>query len=313
MILRFILITFLFTFFLFTKSLTNEQVYIELKIDEEIITNIDIKFEENYLIALNNNLNKLPKSDLKNLAKDTLIREKIKKKELMKYYDLEQESSVVEDIIKDLFTRLEFKNRQEFIKYLSKFGLNIDDLKEKLKIEAMWNQLIFTKYKNKIEIDENKLRKKLKKNISEDNYAAYEFFLNEILFELKKGETLDKKYKKILNLVETQGFKNSANIFGISETSKFGGEIGWIRKTQLSNQISKEIEKTELGKITNPIKTPNGYLILKVSDRRKIEQKINIENELKKLIQIEKNKQFGEFSVLYFNKIKQNIYIRNNV
>ena len=299
--------------FLITNSFSNEKVYIELKIDEEIITNIDIKFEENYLIALNNNLNKLPKSDLKNLAKDTIIREKIKKKELMKYYDLEQESSVVEDIIKDLFTRLEFKNRQEFIKYLSKFGLNIDDLKEKLKIEAMWNHLIFTKYKNKIEIDENKLRKKLKKNISEDNYAAYEFFLNEILFELKKGETLDKKYKKILNLVETQGFKNSANIFGISETSKFGGEIGWIRKTQLSNQISKELEKIELGKVTNPIKTPNGYLILKVSDKRKIEKEINIENELKKLIQIEKNKQFGEFSVLYFNKIKQNIYIRNNV
>ena len=137
--------------------------------------------------------------------------------------------------------------------------------------------------------------------------------MNEILFELKTGETLDKKYKKILNLIETQGFKNSANIFGISETSKFGGEIGWIRKTQLSNQISKELEKIELGKVTNPIKTPNGYLILKVSDKRKIEKEINIENELKKLIQIEKNKQFGEFSVLYFNKIKQNIYIRNNV
>ena len=299
--------------FLITNSFSNEKVYIELKIDEEIITNIDIKFEENYLIALNNNLNKLPKSDLKNLAKDTIIREKIKKKELMKYYDLEQESSIVEDIIKDLFTRLKFKNRKEFIKYLSKFGLGIDDLKEKLKIEAMWNQLIFTKYKNKIEIDENKLKKKIQKNISEDNYAAYEFFLNEILFELKKGETLDKKYKKILNLIETQGFKNSANIFGISETSKFGGEIGWIRKTQLSNQISKELEKIELGKVTNPIKTPNGYLILKVSDKRKIEKEINIENELKKLIQIEKNKQFGEFSVLYFNKIKQNIYIRNNV
>ena len=297
-----------FYFNLITAVIGNE-VHIVLKIEDEIVTNLDIIKEKNYLIALNNSLSKINQNQLETLAKNSIIKEKIKKKELIKYYDLEKASSIMENLIIDLSKKLNFRNQEELNKYLLNFNLDIDEIKEKLKIETLWNQLIYDRFIDQVSIDEKKLRDYLKTEIEYSSNQLYEYHLSEILFELNANETPEQKYNLIIANIEESGFKNASNFYSISESSKFGGEIGWINKTQLSKSIIKEIEKIKAGKLTRAIQVGNNFMILRINDKRKINKKINFDEELKKLIIFEKNKQLNQLSLIYFNKIKQNIFI----
>ena len=308
LIITFIYLLSFFYFNLITAVIGNE-VHIVLKIEDEIVTNLDIIKEKNYLIALNNSLSKINKNQLETLAKNSIIKEKIKKKELIKYYDLEKASSILESLIIDLSKKLNFRNQEELNKYLLNFNLDIDEIKEKLKIETLWNQFIYDRFIDQVSIDEKKLRDYLKTEIEYSSNQLYEYHLSEILFELNANETPEQKYNLIIANIEESGFKNASNFYSISESSKFGGEIGWINKMQLSKSIIKEIEKIEVGKLTRAIQVGNNFMILRINDKRKINKKINFDEELKKLIIFEKNKQLNQLSLIYFKKIKQNIFI----
>ena len=133
--------------------------------------------------------------------------------------------------------------------------------------------------------------------------------LSEILFELKSNENLSDKYNLVIKNINSSGFKNSANIFSISDTSKFGGEIGWVDETELNELMLKEIKKLKINDITKPIQTTNGYLIIKVNDKKKKEVTVDFNKTVKRLIKMENNRQLQQFSLIYFNKIKQNVFI----
>jgi len=285
------------------------EIFIKFKIENEIITNKDIENEKNYLVSLNNDLLNISKKDLNKLAQDSMIREKIKKIEILKYIELDNDSSIVNAIIKDFYLSLGMKSNKEFEDYLYKFGINLNIVKEKLNIEANWNQLIFEKFKKQISIDVDKIKNKLQKDIKNEKYADLEYDLSEIVFQTKSNESLQSKLDSILKSINEIGFKNTSNLFSISENAKIGGKIGWINKAQLSNEVLKEIEKINVGEITKPIQIANAFLLLKINNKRKKKININFEDELNKLINVEKNEQYNQFSIIHFNKIKQNITI----
>jgi len=286
------------------------EISIKFKIENEIITNKDIENEKKYLIALNNDLLNISKKDLNKLAQQSIINEKIKKIEILKYIELDNnDGRIVNEIIKDFYLNLGMNNDNEFKNYLSKFDIEISFIKEKLNIEANWNQLIFEKFKNQISINNDKIKKKLQQDIKNKKYANLEFDLSEIVFQVESDETLENKLEIILKSINEKGFKNTSNLYSISENSKIGGRIGWINKSQISNEVLNQIEKTDVGEITKPIQITNGFLLLKINNKRKKDININFENELNKLINVEKNKQYNQFSIIYFNKIKQNILI----
>lgn len=307
--LRLIIILFFLIFFSFLNSTISEEVLIKFKIDNEIVTNLDIINEENYLISLNNNLRNISKNNLRELAKNSLIREKIKKKELLKYFDFKKANQFVDKVVAELYQKLNFKNKDEFKIYLSNFNLKLKDVNEKLKIETLWNQLIFDKFNSQVTIDAKKIEENLKKQILHNKNYIEKYNLSEIFYKLEANENLDNKYNLISNSIKNNGFQNTANLFSLSDSSKFGGNIGWIDKTQLNEKIVAEINQIKSGQLTNPIEINNGFLILKINKKEKIEKKINFEEELNKLIAVEKNNQLNQFSLIYFNKVKQNIYI----
>jgi len=282
-----------------------DKIIIELQIENEILTNVDFLNEKNYLIALNNNLKNIPKNQLKQLARDSLIREKIKKIELSKFYDLNKKSKYMNQILADFYKRLNFSSEKEFHLFLKKYNLNLPDIKEKLKIETLWNELIYKRFNAQINIDEEKLKKKL----SLQKNLLTEYSLGEILFELNSSEILEKKYNLILKNIKESGFKSSAAIFSISDSSKFGGDLGWINETQLNEVLLKEIKSINVNELTKPIQAANGYLILKLNNKRQKEVKINFEKTLKQMIKKEKNRQLNQFSLIYYNKTKQSIFI----
>ena len=304
-----IILNFVYVFILIFLSINSassgNKIKIELQIGSEILTNIDFLNEKNYLIALNNNLKTLPKNQLKKISKESLIREKIKKIELLKFYDFKKADKYSEQILRDFYKRLNFENKDEFNSYLINYNLNISDIKEKLKIETLWNEMIFQKYNNQIKIDKEKIKTKIKNQ----KKILKEYNLSEILFQLNPDEKLLDKYNLILQNIENSGFKNSANIFSISDSSKFGGEIGWINQNQLNDNLLKEIEHLNIDKLTKPIQTSSGYLIIKLNNKREKEAKLDFERNFKQMITEEKNRQLNQFSLIYFNKIKQNTFI----
>ena len=304
-----IILNFVYVFILIFLSINSassgNKIKIELQIGSEILTNIDFLNEKNYLIALNNNLKTLPKNQLKKISKESLIREKIKKNELLKFYDFEKADKYSDQLLSDFYKRLNFENKDEFNSYLINYNLNISDIKEKLKIETLWNEMIFQKYNNQIKIDKEKIKTKIKNQ----KKILKEYNLSEILFQLNPDEKLLDKYNLILQNIENSGFKNSANIFSISDSSKFGGEIGWINQNQLNDNLLKEIEHLNIDKLTKPIQTSSGYLIIKLNNKREKEKELDFERTFKQMITEEKNRQLNQFSLIYFNKIKQNTFI----
>ena len=303
------ILSLIFLLLLFSSALyAAEKIKILLKVNNKIITNIDVEDEYRYLLTLNAQLKNINKKDLLQFAKSSVIKEKIKEIELDKDFDLEQKNSeYLDEIVKNFYKKLNFNNLDEFKIYLKNNRLKLDSVEYKLQIETMWNELIYNKYKNQVNINEKKINEEInniKKNKKQESYN-----LSEIVFSLENSDSLDSKFNDLKKAIDEQGFKNVATIYSISDTSKFGGDIGWIDESQLSKEILKEIKSIKIGQITKPISIPGGQLIIKVNEKKIKSLEFDSEGELKKRLVNEKNRQLSQFSSIYFNKIKYNMFI----
>jgi len=300
----------LIVFQLYIEQSISLENKIILKIDDKIITSFDVKQEEKYLKVLNPKLNKVEKNRLKVLAKDSIVKEKIKEIELIKYYKID---SVLDDvnlkkIIKNLYQTVGFKEEGEFKGYLNNQNLKFSLIKRKLAIEMLWNNLIFTKFNNRVVIDEIEIKNNLAKEIKNLSFSR-DLYLSEILIGNSKDLKLDIVYSEILKSIKDIGFAATANIFSISSTAKIGGKVGWVKETSLSKQIIKDIINLEKGQISKPIKINENFLVLAIDDTRINKKKIDKNKILLDRISYEKNRQLERFSLAYFGKIKQNIQI----
>ena len=186
--------------------------------------------------------------------------------------------------------------------------MDYKSLINKIKLEALWNQIIYNKFKNNIKIDDSYLKKRILSTYEKSD-KKYEFDLSEIVIEKVAKNKIKKKYEEIKISINKVGFENTANLYGISNSSKMGGKLGWIKESQLSEIIINNINKIEVGKITQPIEVSSGYLIIKVNNKREIEGNLELNKELKNLIEFEKNRQLSLYSLLYYKKLKQNASI----
>jgi peptidyl-prolyl cis-trans isomerase SurA len=299
---------FLLIIFLFLS----ENVYalenkIIIKVNNEIITSIDINSEINYLIALNKKIENLDKEKKFNIAKNSLIREKIKKIELLNYIKkIEVEEKISDEILKSTYLRLGINSKEEFLKYIKNYNINIKTIVEKVSIEILWNQLIVSKFSDQIKIDKEQLKNKI---LMRDNKKIKKYLLSEILFNVSNNNELQTKLDKIKTSITELGFENTAAIYSTSDSSKIGGKLDWINESILSKKIRGELNGINIGGLTNPIVTPGGFLLLKIENIKLIKKKIDLNNELKTMIYNESNKQLNQYSNIYFNKISKNFQI----
>jgi len=130
---------------------------------------------------------------------------------------------------------------------------------------------------------------------------------NQIIEAKKKDQiTID----DVIENIKEEGFENTAIKFSSSPTAQQGGNLGWVSESKFSKVLVKFIKETKIGSITEPIPIPKGILILKVGDKRVEETNMDLDKEMEKLIEIEKNKQLNNFSTNYFNQVKNNIKIK---
>lgn len=294
-------------FFYSNKTLSDEKISIKIKINNEIITNFDIERERKYLNILNPNLKSLNDQLQIKIAKDSISKEVIKRNVLKKYFDLENEDIIIDKFIKNFYNNLGFNNEIEFESHLLSFGWSIKEVEKKIKIEVMWNQFIFDRYKNQIKIDLDKLKNKIK--LDENNKFKSLFNLSEIIFRVEKNNNYANTLDSIKKSIAEIGFENTANLYSVSDSAKIGGKIGWIEENSLSVKLSNAVKTINVGEYTEPVKLNNGFIILKINNKKNEEKVIDFDNELKKLIKFEETKQLNNFSKIYFDKIKINTKI----
>ena len=275
-----------------------------MKIDNEIITNHDVEQEINYLKALNPRLNQIDKNELLIIAKNSIIKEFVKKKEIQKYKKLDLTNSQIDNVLNNLIQNLNFQNEEQLKNYLNNFNFSIVQLKKKIEIENEWKNLIYSKYIKKVKIDRAELLKKIEK--SSKDKSTLEYNLSEIVFKKKRELTLKELVSDIDKSILKNGFENTANIYSISESAKVGGKIGWVKKNSLSDIIIDTLNSLKKNEYSTPLQIDNNFLIFKINDIREVKTEINKDKELNKMVYVETTKQLDRFSNIFYNKIKLN-------
>ena len=304
------LIIFLNIFLMTTNLISSQEIKILYKIDNSIITNVDVDDEFNYLVSLNTNLKEIKKDEIDKIAVDSIIREKIKINEIKKFFKIEkyENETYINSLLKNIYIKLNLNNISEFEQYLNNSNISLENVKEKMKVEILWNQLISSKFKNQININENEIRQNVINQ--EMNYKENIIYdLSEIVIAPQNEKEINKKIEKILETINSYGFETAANKFSISDTSKFGGNIGKVKENQLSEVIKKEIKKLKINEFSKPIFINNNYIILKLNLKETIKEEFDENKIVNEIIETEKQRQYQNFSQIYFNKIKLNTQI----
>ena len=300
--INFFIIAYIVFFFTNLWALENKILF---KVDNKIITSIDIYNELKYLEIINKEFIDTSQKKAFEIAKRSLIREKIKEIELSKVFkELKVESEFLDKMIINYFKSFEINNISDFEIYFATKEINPDSIKKKISLEILWNQFIYSKFKENIKIDKELIRNDLlNKN------KKKEFLLSEILFNLDKNEKLNDKIILLEREIENNGFSKTALSYSNSDTANKGGKLGWVNETILNTKIKEKVKETKVGNFTKPIVIPGGFLILKIEDVREVENISDLNLEINKVVKIKTNEQLNQFSNIYFNKVKKNITI----
>ena len=280
---------------------------IEFKVNNEIITSIDIIKELNFLAALNPKILELDKNQIFEISKNSIIKEKIKTLEILKFKNkIMIDDNYLSKLVRESYMKINLNSENEFLDYLSKYNLDLKDFKKKITIEALWNQLIYSKFKSKVNIDIDKIKSEV---VNNKNNKVTLFNLSEIIFNIDQNQTLEKKFEQIKNDIDLNGFENAAVIHSISDTGSTGGKLGWINQNSINQKLNEKIKNLNVGEFTKPIVIPGGFLIIKLEDVKEQDKEINLEEEIQKLITLKTNQRLNQFSTIYYNKIKKDIKI----
>ena len=299
-----IILIFFYSLIVFLNAAAIENKIL-FKVNNEIITSIDILTELKYLGTINNDLNKMSKKQAFEIAKKSLIREKIKEIELKKFFkEIIVEDEFINNLLVNHFESAEIKSIYDFEKYFLLLDINPNLIKKKISIEVMWNQLIFKKFNQSV-----KINKEIIKNTLLTKDKQNEYLLSEIFFTINENEILDKKTNLLENEINDKGFSQTALIYSVSNTANKGGKLGWVKETIMSPKIKKIIKQIKINNYTKPIVLPGGFLILKIEDIRETDNDFDLNSEIDKIVRKKTNEQLNQFSNIYFNKIKKNIII----
>ena len=302
-------IFFFIFFFAYTLNLYAEKITIVYTVENDPITSVEIKNEIIYLKLINKEIESMDDESLVVYASKSILREKIKEQELSKYFKFNMNNELVLQNLQNLISSMGLNNENDLKILLKDTNLNLNFIKKKIEIELLWNRLIYEKYKDKLSINEDKIKENLKLKIINEKQEIEEYQLSEILFNTTSKTMELEEIQKIKKSIDEIGFENTASIYSVSNTAGMGGNIGWLAETQLSENILEIIQNLNVGEISKVIDAPAGKLILFLKNKRKTKKELSLENQLEKAILMERNKQLNQFSSIYFKKVELNTKI----
>ena len=288
-----------------TSKISALENKILFKINNQIITTIDINKEIKYISLLNEEFRNFDKDKKYTIAKNSIIKNIIKEVELEKFYKkVELTDEFVDKFAVNYFSKFNVNSLKDLKVLLKENNLEREYLKRKISIQLMWNELILKKFSKNVKIN----RKLIEKQISENKFQQ-EFLISEIIFNIKNKNELESKFNDIKKEIQINGFSNAALIHSVSNTSLNGGNIGWVKENSMSKEIREQLLKTNIGEITKPISIPSGFMILLNENKRESLLDLDIKKEIEIVIKKKTNEQLNQFSNIYFNKVKKDMSI----
>ena len=303
------LIFLIFTFFFyFTKPFLHAKIEnkIILKVENEIITNYEIKNKIlTTLILSNQQINQENINKLKTQALEFLIQNKLRKIELAKH-NFKRDNAEINSYLQSISNNDVGSLKDKF----DENNISYELFLEEIEIQLKWQKLIFKKFSNKIQIDENSIEQEVK-SILESQSEIVEFKISEIEILLDNNINDEQKISNILSQIETEGFEETALKFSVSSTATKRGDLGWVNSQSLSKDIYKAIGNLKIGEISAPIKKQNTALFLKLKDKKISKAKnVNFDELKTNLVNQKRNELFNLYSRSYLSKLKNNSLIQ---
>jgi len=303
-------IFFLILFLLISIQKVNAEIKDSLfmTIGNKAITQSDLVDEIKIILILNNqSYSDDQRNQLHELAVRSTIKRTIKKIELERHnffkfneVDLQKElARLASNIFLDVNTLKNLCESNE---------LDFSKIEDQIKTELYWNSLIFEIYKHNLNINQAEIEDQLRLNQNKNEIDEY--LISEIVIPNVADEELDSKIQELKSKIEIEGFESVARGLSISESALKGGDLGWINENVISDDIKFELIKTPKGTLSSPVMLGNGILIFKVRDKRKIKQKISLEEIKNELINAEKSKILNMHSMSHYDKVRRSVSIK---
>ena len=286
----------------YAYSLENKILF---KINNKIITTLDIYDESQILKLLNKNISELDYAEIDKIASKSRKNQIFKEIELIRYNNnLNISEQNLNSYLDNYSKKIGFKNLNEFKKYCKKNSIDFMTIKKKVTIEVLWSRLIYEKFIKNVKINRQKIKDEILKKKLIDEYLLFE-----IIFNVENKNSLDIKFNEIKKSIKNIGFEKTALTYSIASTSQNAGNLGWIKETALSSSVKEILKKTGIENYTNPIQIPGGFLIFFIKDIKQTKSNLNLDKELENAIKSQTNKQLNQFSNIYLSKIKKNLEI----
>ena len=288
------------------KTEINDSIF--ATVGNKVITRSDIINEiKIILISSGQQFTKDKLKALQAVAIKALVERNIKKIEINKYDNLQ-------------FNKDDLQN--EIIKLTQSINVDIDTFKNTLtaneikfetlidiyKTELLWNSLIFNLYKNNMTINKDEIDEQLK--LFQYKKEITEYLISEIILPHVNKTEFDSEIEKIKSAIRTEGFENIAIKSSISESAIEGGDVGWVSETTLPENLKNIIEVTQIGKVSEAIILPEGILIFKLRDKRKVENVVDLEEVKNEIIMKEKSKILNMHSLSHYDKLRRTVTIK---
>ena len=277
-------------------------------VGNKAITRTDILNEIKSILILNNmNYSDDTRQELQQMAVKSVIKRNIKEIEIDKHDFLEFSQTdlnfhlnrIAKNANMDLSTLKQVCIANE---------LEFSILEDQMKVELLWNSLIFQIYRNKISVDLDEIDKQLKLNQHKKEFNEY--LISEIVVKAVENDKLETMIEDIKKEIEIEGFKNVAMKLSISESAVSGGDLGWVNESKVAKKFRKIFSDTPIGGLSQAVLVKENILIFKVRDKRKIEKEINLEELKNQLVESEKTKMLNMYSRSHYENLKRLVSVK---
>ncbi len=205
---------------------------------------------------------------------------------------------VDDETVNRVIANLARENRlslDKFRQVLAREGYDFADFRENIRNEIILTQLRKRQIENRITVTEREI----------DNFLANqagrkgsddEFHLAHILIAVPEAaspeqiETARRKAEKVLNqLRDGADFTQLAIAVSNGQYALQGGDLGWRKAGQLPTLFSDVVLNMQPGQISTLIRSPSGFHIIKLLERRSPEQRHVVQQTLARHILIRPN------------------------
>ena len=277
-------------------------------VGNKAITKSDVLNEIKLILILNNKIfSEEERKKLQQIAVKSIIKRNIKQIEIERINFLEFNQQDVKKEILRLANNINV-DVETLKKICASNQLDFSIIEDQIKIELLWNSLIFQLYKDRLSVNLDEIDEQLK--LIQNKKEIEEYLISEIVIKTVENDKLESVIRELKNKIKIEGFESVAISLSISDSASRGGNLGWIKENLFSRKLLPIIANTPLGNISEPILLPRGILIFKVRNKRKIEKNINIEETKNELVNSEKTKILNMHSSAHYNNIRSSVSVK---